>query len=507
MPAKPPPSMSSRKASQLRLAAMTAIVLGALTTAHPASTQTECVPTPNGTSRPVDPAPIEAAIQKLAADVQRWGGILGVHIVDVTTGATIAAVNEHRPFNPASNAKLATAAAALHLLGAQHRFLTGLYGKIEGDTVDEIVMRGDGDPSLRTADLWAMATELRASGVRRVRIIAMDQSFFDDRYVPPAFDQQPNEWAPFRAPVAAVSLNENTVVFSIRPMKEGASALVDADPPGFVEFTSSVTSGLKDEPARVVIGLEPKGTRLVGRVSGTVPRGRLLRVAKRVDDPRTFAGYGLQAVLQQVGIEALGDVRLGGTSYQNLLVAHRSASLGELLSGLGKESDNFYAEMLFKALGAKAGGKAASAEAGARATLTALQALGALDQGVEIANGSGLFDADRSTPAAITALLRAMQRDPVAGPEYLAHLSVGGVDGTLRHRFRSWSSQRAVRAKTGTLKAVAALSGYILPPAGKGPLVFSILLNGITGRTEAARSGMDAVVEAAVRELWNGPAR
>src|SRR5262249_13899465 len=151
--------------------------------------------------RAIDAAPVEEAIKKLTADVKGWGGTVGVSVIDVATGAAIAGIDEHTALNPASNAKLATAAAAIRLLRPEHGFLTGLYGTIRDDAVDELVLRGDGDPSLSTRDLWAMAAELRAAGVRKVRAILVDQAWFDDLYVPPAFDQQPGEWAPFRAPV------------------------------------------------------------------------------------------------------------------------------------------------------------------------------------------------------------------------------------------------------------------------------------------------------------------
>jgi D-alanyl-D-alanine carboxypeptidase/D-alanyl-D-alanine-endopeptidase (penicillin-binding protein 4) len=97
-----------------------------------------------------------------------------------------------------------------------------------------------------------------------------------------------------------------------------------------------------------------------------------------------------------------------------------------------------------------------------------------------------------------------MLRDPHAGPEYVAQLSIGGVDGTLRHRFRDWQVSRAIRAKTGTLDAVAALSGYVLPPPGRAPVAFSVLVNGIPGKVDAARASMDRVVDAVAREVWKG---
>jgi len=474
-----------------------AVVLGVTALARAGATQP--------VQQRLDPAPIQEAVAQLAADVLRWGGTVGVHVVDLRSGETIAALGEHRAFNPASNAKLVTAAAALRLLGGQHRFLTGLYGRLDTHTVDELVLRGDGDPSLKTADLWALAAELRASGVRRVRAIAVDQSFFDDRFVPPAFEQQPGEWAPFRAPVASVSLNENTVLFTVRAGQASSAATVEVDPPGFVELSGSVATTRKDDPEKVQITVEPRGARLLGRLGGSLPEGaRMLRVARRVDDPRLLAGYALRAVLKQVGVEMEGEVRAGGAGQKALLAAHRSTSLGEMLAALGKDSDNFYAEMLFKSIGAKASGRPASADAAAEAVRKALEELGAFEAGVVVKNGSGLFDADRTTPAATTSLLRAMQRDAFAGPEYVSQLSIGGTDGTLRHRFREWGDNRAIRAKTGTLDAVAALSGYVLPPAGRDGVAFSVLVNGIPGQVNAARGAMDRVVDAVAREVWKG---
>jgi serine-type D-Ala-D-Ala carboxypeptidase/endopeptidase (penicillin-binding protein 4) len=482
-------------------------LLGVSTVARSGGTQPAPGAAPAVAASRVDPAPIQDAIEKLAADVQRWGGSVGVHVVDVGSGGAIAALDEHRSFNPASNAKLMTAAAALRVLGGQHRFLTGLYGRVDNDSIDELVLRGDGDPSLRTADLWAMASELRATGVRRVRMIAVDQSSFDERYVPPAFEQQPGEWAPFRAPVAAVSLNENTVLFSVRAAKEGADALVEVEPPGFVDLAGSVTTTRPGDPEKVGVGLEARGARLAARLAGSIPEGgRVVRLARRVEDPRLLSGYALRAVLRQVGIEVGAAVKLGGEGQKGLLVSHRSESLGELLWALGKESDNFYAEMVFKAVGARAKGRPASVDAAAEAVRHALEELGAAEAGVVVKNGSGLFDADRTTPSATTALLRAMLRDPYAGPEYVAQLSIGGVDGTLRHRFPEWEATRAVRAKTGTLDAVAALSGYVLPPPGRAPVAFSVLVNGIPGKVNAARALMDRVVDALAREVWKGTA-
>jgi D-alanyl-D-alanine carboxypeptidase/D-alanyl-D-alanine-endopeptidase (penicillin-binding protein 4) len=104
----------------------------------------------------------------------------------------------------------------------------------------------------------------------------------------------------------------------------------------------------------------------------------------------------------------------------------------------------------------------------------------------------------------MAALLRAAFLDPALSADFTAQLAIGGVDGTLRGRFRAWAKRRAIRAKTGTLDAVASLSGYILPPPGRSPIAFSILANGIPGKVGVAREGMDKLIDALARELWKG---
>jgi serine-type D-Ala-D-Ala carboxypeptidase/endopeptidase (penicillin-binding protein 4) len=433
------------------------------------------------------------------------GGRIGVVAVDVATGATIAAFDEHGAYNPASNAKLLTAATALRILGPSYRYLTGLYGSRSDETVAELVLRGSGDPSLETRDLWEMARDLREAGIHKVGAIAADQSYFDDQYVPPAFGQQPEEWAAFRAPVAALSLNENAVVFTLRATKPGEAASVVVDPPGVVALNGRVRTANPGTPEKLGLRLEQHGARLVAHLSGQVPEGsRVVNIAKRVDDPRLVAAYTLKELLREVGVEVSGEVRLGGEQQKKLLVAHRSAPLGELLSSLGKDSNNFYAETIFKTIAAEKRGRPGTAAVAAELTVETLGQLGVPRDGLVVKNGSGLFDANRASPRCIADLLRTALLDPRLGADFTAQLAIAGVDGTLRGRLRGWAKERAIRAKTGTLASVIALSGYILPPPGRSAIAFAILVNDVSGKTEPTRRAIDIFVDALAEALWQG---
>jgi serine-type D-Ala-D-Ala carboxypeptidase/endopeptidase (penicillin-binding protein 4) len=419
---------------------------------------------------------IEALVRALVANVK--DASIGVAVLDVTTGRYLAVHNEHAPLNPASNAKLYTAGAALALLHGDHRYETSLSGTVKGGTAGSVVLRGHGDPSLTTADLWAMVQELRARGVRKIDgDILVDQRFYDEQTTPPAFEQQPDEWAAFRAPVSAIALNENTVTLSVRPSGAEGSAVAWFEPPGFVDVDGTIKTG--DEGAdNIILALSPSGHRLSAKISGTIASdSKLVRYYRRVEDPTLLAGYAMKALLDKADIKVTGDVKAGHLKGATTIARHESAPLSALLYEVGKHSDNFYAEMIFKSLGGELKQRPGRSADGAQLVTQWAQRIGAADAGLVIRNGSGLFDANRVTTASVVQVLRACYMDSAIGPEYVAQLAVGGVDGTLAKRFREHRQERSIRAKTGTLEDATALSGYVLGSPGKGSLAFSVLVN------------------------------
>jgi D-alanyl-D-alanine carboxypeptidase/D-alanyl-D-alanine-endopeptidase (penicillin-binding protein 4) len=447
---------------------------------------------------------IEAAVRALVHDRALKDAQIGVVVMDAETGAILAQSGEHTVLNPASNAKLYTAGAALAFLKGSHRYQTTLSGTVKGGTVSGLVLRGHGDPSLRSRDLWQMVVELKAHGVRHVDgDILVDQKFYDEQTTPPAFEQQPNEWAAFRAPVSAVALNENTVTLSIRPTAEGQPATAWFDPPGFVDVDGSVKTG-SDGADTVVLDLSPNGKRLSAKLSGTVGGdAKLVRYTRRVDDPRLLAGYALKSILEESGVKVGGDVKLGGEKSSGTVIArHESEPLSTLLYSLGKQSDNFYAEMIFKSIAAEAKARPAKSQEAAETVTSWLVKNDLGDAGVVIKNGSGLFDSNRVTASSVAKLLRYCWQDASMKNEYVAQLAIGGVDGTLHKRFRETRAHRAVRAKTGTLDDAIALSGYVLAPGGKNTVAFSVLFNHVAGHAASARMAADKLVELIYERLW-----
>jgi D-alanyl-D-alanine carboxypeptidase/D-alanyl-D-alanine-endopeptidase (penicillin-binding protein 4) len=501
-----------QKTRSFRLSRRAFLVLGssAALTSRPAAAQI-------GVASPL--AKLGVMALPLFEDLERWteknGGELHAALVDATNGVELCGIKSAVVENPASNQKLITAAAALHYLGPGFTYRSGLFGTLTNGSVPKLVLRGEGDPSLSSSALEAMVEALLSRGVRTVGEILVDQSAFDDQFVPPAFEQQPGEWSAFRAPISAVAVDGNATTFCVEATKKGEPARVWFEPRGFVEIDGSVVTVGADknaprDPRRgrdyPGLTLKGKGDRLVAKVAGAIPeRGEKVRWRKRVDDPRSYAGYVLKNLLEERGVTVRGGVALGGANEQRELASHRSAPLSELLHELGKKSDNFYSEMILKTLGMKLGGRPGKSATGAEALTAFLQQMGAWEDGTLQSNGSGLYDANRVSPRSLTRVLWHTLANPKLGPDFLNQLAVGGVDGTLKGRFHSLRDQRSVLAKTGTLRSVVSLSGYVFGPDRSSPLAFSFIVSGVAGRQPEVRKRIDKIVESLATELWKAP--
>jgi D-alanyl-D-alanine carboxypeptidase/D-alanyl-D-alanine-endopeptidase (penicillin-binding protein 4) len=202
------------------------------------------------------------------------------------------------------------------------------------------------------------------------------------------------------------------------------------------------------------------------------------------------------------GIPCDGSIGLGGQNEHAELVLHHSRPLREILPELGKNSDNFYAETLLKALAAAAVGTPGTSARGAELATNFLEEIGAWDAGTRVTNGSGLFDTNRLSPRTLARLLTHVRRDAVLAPDFVNQLAVGGVDGTLKRRFARFATRRAVLAKTGTLNDTVALSGYVVGPGQRRTIAFSLIASNLRGRLIPARQQIDRIVERFADELW-----
>jgi D-alanyl-D-alanine carboxypeptidase/D-alanyl-D-alanine-endopeptidase (penicillin-binding protein 4) len=398
--------------------------------------------------------------------------------------------------------KVVTAATALTVLGPERTFHTGIYGRVTGSNVADLVIEGHGDPTLDPGDLSELAQALVDRGVRTVERIHVDADFFDDQLLPPSFEQQPGEVAYFRAAVGGLVVDESTFVLRVAPGAEvNGRASVRLRGAGYFELQNDITT--VDGPANVLADQSalPDG-RMRLRVSGTVPPGSgNVSYRRRVENPVLYAGYLFADALAGVGIRGTRTVSVGAVAAgMPLLADHESASLGEILRAVGKQSDNFVAEMVLKQLGANRHTPGSSAE-GVLALQEYLDRAGVAHGAATIVNGSGLFQGNRIAAGHLCAVLVAAYKNPAVRHEFVAQLAIAGVDGTLRNRLRNAPSPRVIRAKTGTLNDVISLSGYVLGAEPGRVYAFSMLANGVGGKTTQARELFDSIALALAQQL------
>ncbi|MEM7433564.1 MAG: D-alanyl-D-alanine carboxypeptidase/D-alanyl-D-alanine-endopeptidase [Myxococcota bacterium] len=445
------------------------------------------------------PNPVTAEIGRLVAQAGLGDGI-GIDVVRLHDGASLYQKHPTRPLNPASNQKLLTAAAALWRLGPTFRASTKVEGIVRDGQVDRLVVRAAGDPSLGYRGLFALAQALRLRGVDRVEQILVDDGYFDDQTLPPAFEQQPDETAAFRAAVAAFSVDRNSYTVHVGPGRapgEPGRVRVLADE--YITVDNKTTTKASGPPKLQIDHKTLPDGGLSVVVRGEVPSTvRTLYYRRRVPDPKAHAASLWVRAMRQAGIEGTMSVRYGPVVERLPVLADMpSAELSTLLHSVGKWSDNFAAEMLLKIMGAEAVTPGTS-QKGTEVVIAELAERGVDVEGLVMVNGSGLFDGNRVAPRHITQTLRAAYRDPAIAPEYISQLAVGGADGTLQSRLKNLPKPRMVRAKTGTLRDVIALSGYVLGTP-EHSVAFSMLANGIAGKQAQARDLFDSIVRVLAR--------
>jgi D-alanyl-D-alanine carboxypeptidase/D-alanyl-D-alanine-endopeptidase (penicillin-binding protein 4) len=426
------------------------------------------------------PASLTAALDQILARSALRGATVGLHVISLSNDRSLFAHDADRQMTPASNAKLLTSAAAIQVLGTAYEFRTTV-----GWRGEDLVVAGGGDPAVggrftqgdATSYFRRWATVLRERGVRHVAgDVVVDDSLFDRVFVHPRWpSNELNRW--YAAPVCALSLNDNCVDVQITPGRElGSPALVRLVPPGsslsVVNRTRTVSRQSDHAPR---IWRRPDSSQV--ECSGNVYQGSGLTSGwVTVVDPALFFGAVLRQVLIDEGISVGGDVRrelqAGRDASFRALFVHRFP-LTAALRVMNKESQNFYAEQIYKIMGATHG--AGSWAKGREAAARALSPLGLEIGSYTLDDGSGLSRANRVSPRQITRLLAVMFHGE-HGELFRQTLSRSGVDGTLARRLIDPPYRGRLWAKTGSIQGVRAISGYAQNRRGQW-LAFSLLIN------------------------------
>ncbi|MEU6303939.1 D-alanyl-D-alanine carboxypeptidase/D-alanyl-D-alanine endopeptidase [Streptomyces chartreusis] len=431
------------------------------------------------------------AVEKILGDPRMEGGVAGVVIADAASGELL---YQHLPATrlmPASNTKLATSAAAMEVLGPDHRFGTDVLatGRQSGSRLKgDLYLRGTGDPTLLAADYDGLAERIAAAGITRVdgRLVA-DDTRFDDRRLGRSWAAD-DESSYYSAQISALGVapdtdyDTGTVIVTVRPgAAAGDEPVVTVTPDtDYVDIEVDADTVAAGGANDLTVERE-HGTNTVV-VSGTTPVGGAgAKEWVTVWEPTGYAAAVFRDALAQHGVKVAGPTRTGlaTPATARRLASHDSMPLKDLLVPFMKLSNNMHAEILTKAMGHKVSGEG-SWDAGLAAIGGYLKGVG-LDTGkLRQVDGSGLSRMDNFTAGQLVQLLLAVRSEPWYA-DWHRSLPVACapdrfVGGTLRSRMCGTPAALNARAKTGSLTGASALSGYVTDAAGR-ELVYGIILN------------------------------
>jgi len=413
---------------------------------------------------------------------------------------------EQRSVNPASLAKLLTTLAALDRLGPAWTWSTPVWlaGTVKDGVLDGSVhIKGSGDPQLVLERVWLMLHRVQQHGVREIRgDIVLDNSAFAVPDADPGdFDGEPLR--PYNVRPSALLLNYRSAVYTFVVDEAAGVARVLVQPAlagTQLDLTVPLVAGAcGDWRGKLKASFEPGRTRFAGFYPQTC--GEL---SWPVADPQpaTYDARLIGSLWKEMGGRLQGTVREGpapAATDMKPTFEHRSPALAEVVRDINKFSNNVMAQQLFLTLALQARRNGPATVELARETLSRwlVERTGELDAEVVVDNGSGLSRRGRITAQRLARLLEQAHDSPVMS-ELMSSLPISGVDGTLR---RSRTTPGRAHLKTGSLRDVSGVAGYVLSNSGKRYVLVAIVNHPNAG---AARPALDALVQWTMRDA---PAR
>jgi D-alanyl-D-alanine carboxypeptidase/D-alanyl-D-alanine-endopeptidase (penicillin-binding protein 4) len=443
----------------------------------------------------------------------------GIKIASLKSGLVLFERGAEKLLKPASNAKLFSAALALDRLGPEFRIRTSIHARTvpnaAGELSGDLLVYGRGSPAFAARfhdgshadNLGPVARAIAAAGIKRItgNLIA-DESYF--RGPPLGSGWMLNDLVfYYGTEVSALTVEDNVVDLVLRP---GAATgdpvrLMALPATDYLNFQNRAVTGPAGAKTQTWI-YRPLGENIV-YLHGTIPfGGSNVYESVTVHGPARWFGHLLRGSLERHGVVLGGTVQTLNWLDRELApwsssewreIAHvDSPPLGEILAKTLKPSQNLYAQLLLLQVGARVEGTERSArtteEAGLKEMEQFLAQAGVGPGEVLLEEGSGLSRGTLLTPNATVQLLTYMNRHRHRDA-FRAALPLAGVEGTLRRRMKGTAAAQNARAKTGTLRYVYTLSGYVTT-RGRDELAYSLMLNNFDGEEEEARRDLDAIV-------------
>ncbi|WP_459252662.1 D-alanyl-D-alanine carboxypeptidase/D-alanyl-D-alanine endopeptidase [Paraburkholderia sediminicola] len=451
------------------------------------------------------PQPVMVGLQRAHIPLSS----ISVVVEKVGDRTPIVALNAGKPMMPASTMKLVTTYSGLSILGPDYRWRTSAYadGTLDANGVlhGNLYIQGTGDPKLVPEELIDLVQKIHKAGINGVDgALVLDKRYFDasTRDLPP-FDDDAT--APYNVGPDPLLYAFKSLSFTLTPSPDGSVAIDVLPALSQLQIDNqmrAVNGPCRGDAASVspTVTPQPNGT-VVASFTGdySVRCGpRTINVAV-LDHSAFFAG-GFLALWQQTGGTFSGTTREGAVPVGARLVAtHQGPVLSDIVRDINKFSNNTMARNLFLTIGATEERPPATPEKSARAIEAFLRRDSIDMEYLTLDNGSGLSRDEHITALSLADLLQRANASPVA-QVFVESLPIAGVDGTMRNRLTNQGAGGNAHIKTGTLRDVRAIAGYVASADGNSYVVVSLIND---PHSEAARAAHDALLE----WVYQGPSQ
>ena len=420
---------------------------------------------------------------------------IGIDIIDANTQATVYQENAAQYFTPASNTKLFTATAALLELGANYQYHTQIGTASDGN----IYLTFSGDPSLTKANLVALVQTLKTHGITTINgNIVLDTSV----YSPPWYAigvSQDDKNTYYGAPAKSIIINQNAVWVTLNT--DQGKTVATSNNPDFTIMNHLIMANTEQLKTCVYQPYVNAHQQIV--LNGCLPFQKSWTIGLAISHPTAYAKVVIRQALTQAHISLRGKIIVGKAPANFKMIAdHTSAPLSSLLQTMLTDSNNIYAASLTSTLGKKMYG-VGNSKAGSNAILAILKAHGVTHLPL-LEDGDGGSMQNMITPAQLIELLDYIYHSPALAKVIVPGLPIAGETGTLANRMTTPPLKGNVRAKTGSITYISALSGYLYLPPHR-VLIFSILVNGAPQPLSEIRNAEDQFLLTAVSHNMSTP--
>lgn len=410
--------------------------------------------------------------------------------------------NAGKSIQPASNLKLFTSAAVLNYLGTDFRYETKLLasGKQQENIWNgDLIFIGSGDPTISGEfydgnrwEVFEMFKEaLKEKGINEIRgDLVADISYFDDEPYPKGWSWDDLSFY-YAVEIGPLSFNENCVDLTVRADKSPGNKPEISWFPNNTDYVTFINRQIirpsstdYDEYYRRKLG----SNTIILR--SELPQGYLEKESLSVHDPALFFLDSFKTYIQKHGIELSGRIirRLtqGLVGYEEMegttIYTYKSPPMDSLIKRVLTHSDNFYTEMLLKTVAAEEKDEPGSTEKGIKLVRSYLADVGIDTTGLVMKDGSGMAAGNFTNVDNLSTLLLKMEQETWYDT-FRNSLSVAGVNGTLKYRFKNSPLRNNFHGKSGFLSGVSTLSGYLSSDSGK-ELIVSMAANNVTANSE-----------------------